>query len=420
MRPAPLVSRPPTGRGVARLQPRRRCRPWAGDRLMHLSGDDWALRQRARAALRGRAWVFERVRSFLGRTPRLLVIVAPPGSGKTAIAARLAQASAGRPRDDGQPPIPRGHDRRGGLLPGRPGLPARSRPGPRRPTLRDGARLRRRTTGDGRDPRERYRRRPGVSRRRCLRRRLLPVFASISRALGPSSAFADGLAMPLRRLSERSRFSRRSCLSTRSTRLTRRPSRRSLPGPLADLGGVRLIVTTRDDPGSSPRSVSTPRSPPATRRSPPPRGSPRRHRRRRRSMRPARLRGRRTRRGGRGPRPPDWRGRRRQLPVRLPRRRRPARSRSALAGLDVTAAAETCHSPRAAWRASTATSSAGVAGDGSAGRGIVRPILAPLAVALGDGLDTVAACAPSGSSLAAGRPVSGPLRATSPRTSASS
>src|SRR6188472_3656583 len=75
---------------------------------MHLSDSDWAHVDERAQDFTGREWVFERIRSFIASDARLLVIVAPPGTGKTAIAARLAQASAGHLEREGQIPIPAG------------------------------------------------------------------------------------------------------------------------------------------------------------------------------------------------------------------------------------------------------------------------------------------------------------------------
>ena len=192
---------------------------------MHLSDSDWAYVDERAEHFTGREWVFERIRTFLASDARLLVIVAPPGTGKTAIAARLAQASAGRlPRMDRC--RPGRHPRRGGLLPGRPGQPARGRPGSRRPALEALPGFARRAAAYCREQ-VNIQRRPTPGCWRCPGRGERRRGQRIDLArLGPERAFADGLALPLRRLSESRASGRRSCSSTRSTRPTRRPSRR--------------------------------------------------------------------------------------------------------------------------------------------------------------------------------------------------
>ena len=159
---------------------------------------------------------------------------------------------------------------------------------------------------------------------------------------------------------------------------------------LADLSGVRLILTTRDDPrvlaelGDLEATVAAGQAV----RHPPHRRCPGRHRRGRRLRRGAAA-GPGTRRRGGRPRRPDRCGRPGQLPVRLPRRRRSCSPRPRSPASTSLAAAATAAArgrlsgvyrrlPPARRRRRT----------GSAGGRLVRPILAPLAVALGDGLDT--------------------------------
>ena len=98
---------------------------------MHLTDSDWAhVDERARD-FTGREWVFERVRTFLASDARMLVIVAPPGTGKTAIAARLAQASAGRLADEPALPVPAGTIDAAVFCRAGRVSPARGRPGSR-------------------------------------------------------------------------------------------------------------------------------------------------------------------------------------------------------------------------------------------------------------------------------------------------
>ena len=73
---------------------------------MDLSERDWAHVDERAQDFTGREWVFERLRAFLASDARLFVVVAPPGTGKTAIAARLAQSSAGHLPDAEILPVP--------------------------------------------------------------------------------------------------------------------------------------------------------------------------------------------------------------------------------------------------------------------------------------------------------------------------
>ncbi|HEX9035180.1 MAG TPA: hypothetical protein VF834_25340 [Streptosporangiaceae bacterium] len=67
---------------------------------MHLSELDWAYVQERAANFTGRAWVFDRLDAFLKGPPGAFLLLGGPGTGKTAVAARLAVASAGRSSDN--------------------------------------------------------------------------------------------------------------------------------------------------------------------------------------------------------------------------------------------------------------------------------------------------------------------------------
>ena len=75
---------------------------------MDLSPSDWAYVEERAESFVGREWVFARIRSFLSGPPGIFLLHGDPGTGKTAIAARLAQASCGRTAANSlpaQPPV---------------------------------------------------------------------------------------------------------------------------------------------------------------------------------------------------------------------------------------------------------------------------------------------------------------------------
>ncbi len=63
---------------------------------MQLSELDWAYVQERAAHFTGRGWVFARLDQFLHQPPGAFLLLGEPGTGKTAIAAQLALAAAGR------------------------------------------------------------------------------------------------------------------------------------------------------------------------------------------------------------------------------------------------------------------------------------------------------------------------------------
>ena len=63
---------------------------------MQLSELDWDYVQERAAHFTGRGWVFARLDQFLHGPPGVFLLLGEPGTGKTAIAAQLALAAAGR------------------------------------------------------------------------------------------------------------------------------------------------------------------------------------------------------------------------------------------------------------------------------------------------------------------------------------
>jgi len=63
---------------------------------MQLSELDWAYVQERVAYFTGRGWVFARLDQFLDGPPGVFLLLGEPGTGKTAVAAQLALAAAGR------------------------------------------------------------------------------------------------------------------------------------------------------------------------------------------------------------------------------------------------------------------------------------------------------------------------------------
>ena len=63
---------------------------------MQLSELDWAYVQERAAYFTGRGWVFARLDQFLDGPPGVFLLLGEPGTGKTAVAAQLALAAAGR------------------------------------------------------------------------------------------------------------------------------------------------------------------------------------------------------------------------------------------------------------------------------------------------------------------------------------
>jgi WD40 repeat protein len=75
---------------------------------MQLSELDWTYVQERAAYFTGRAWVFARLNQFIHEPPGVFLLLGEPGTGKTAVAAQLALAAAGRlaPAATGEAPRP--------------------------------------------------------------------------------------------------------------------------------------------------------------------------------------------------------------------------------------------------------------------------------------------------------------------------
>lgn len=78
---------------------------------MDLSPMDWEYADERAGSFVGREWVFAQIRAFLSGSPGSFLLHGDPGTGKTAIAARLVQASCGHPTTSNlpaQPPVAEG------------------------------------------------------------------------------------------------------------------------------------------------------------------------------------------------------------------------------------------------------------------------------------------------------------------------
>lgn len=213
---------------------------------MQLTDSDWThVDERARD-FTGREWVFERIRTFLASDARMLVIMGPPGTGKTAIAARLAQASADRLTDVPQLPVPVGT------------IHAAVFCQAGRVTLLDVAQdladqLSTALSGFGDEQRSTVAGQVAVTGVQ-LETGTVAAGANVAGVridlarLGPEDAFANGVALPLRRLAGKPGAHPPILLIDLLDEAFASPVARNLPRMLADLTGARLLLTTRDDP----------------------------------------------------------------------------------------------------------------------------------------------------------------------------
>lgn len=208
---------------------------------MRLNQSDWRYIDNRAARFIGRVWVFERVRAFLDGPERLLLVCGPPGVGKTAVAARLAQAADGRSTDD-SPVVPSGSF--------------------------DAALFCRAGTIDLLEASQQLSDQLAESNPEfALHRATLSGTVSIADVkvdTGPvaEGAQVTGVRIDLARLSEESAFARGVTLPLRLLAPQSRPlvllvdaldeafsapTARELPRLLAELQGVKIVATARDD-----------------------------------------------------------------------------------------------------------------------------------------------------------------------------
>ena len=214
---------------------------------MQLSELDWAYAQERAAYFTGRGWVFARFDQFLNGPPGVFLLLGEPGTGKTAVAAQLALAAAGR----GRAPRPwRAAPRLGGRLPlptsaARAGRSARCRPAAVGPASRGG---------------------PGVCDAREAT--LLPeihvedvqvhtgdiaaggsatgVRIDLSR-LEAETAFVQAVTLPLRRVREAGESTQVILLVDALDESLASQAAKELPRLLGDVEHAHLVVTARPD-----------------------------------------------------------------------------------------------------------------------------------------------------------------------------
>jgi hypothetical protein len=211
---------------------------------MHLSPSDWAYLDERADSFVGRDWLFEHVRDFLAGPAGIFLLRGDPGTGKTAVAARLAQASCGRSNSQSGPPAA--------------ALGAF-----------DAAVVCRSGQVDLLD----------VAQQLSTQLAAVPAFDRVLRAtltsevnidvtmdigqvlgaadiagvrigldrLGPERAFSMGVALPLRRLAD-SGAEPLAILVDALDEAVSSTTARGLPRLLGELAGIKLIATTRDDP----------------------------------------------------------------------------------------------------------------------------------------------------------------------------
>src|SRR5271157_1359890 len=215
---------------------------------MRLSRSDWAYVDERAADFVGREWIFARVRAFLAGGGGAFLLCGAPGTGKTAVAARLVQASADRAVFDSRPlPSP--------IAAGTLAAASFCRAG--RVDLLDVAQA----ISDQLAATV-----PGFTRE--LASALAPeimigdvrvetgnvdVGASVTGVrvmldgLGAERAFSRGVAVPLRRLRDAG-VTQPIVLLVDGLDEAASDGRTSLPRLLSALEGIHLIVTTRHDP----------------------------------------------------------------------------------------------------------------------------------------------------------------------------
>jgi hypothetical protein len=213
---------------------------------MRLSEIDWGYVEERAASFTGRGWVFERLAAFLRGRDGVLLLLGNPGTGKTAVAAQLARASADRltsGRVDAAMsalPVDAAYFCRAGRV-----------------DLFDVAQRLSDQLAEVVPPFAQALRASLAAEIQIgeVQVRTGPVAAGASvagvridlGALAPESAFLRGVTLPLKRLREGGDRTRVVLLVDALDESLTSPTADALPGLLATVEHVHLVVTSRDD-----------------------------------------------------------------------------------------------------------------------------------------------------------------------------
>jgi WD40 repeat protein len=210
---------------------------------MYLSSADWTYVDERADSFVGREWVFARIRSFLSGPAGAFLLCGDPGAGKTAVAARLAQASCGRGVSAGDPPVEPGtFDAAVFCRVGRVDLlDVAQRLSDQLATVPEFERELQATFVSE------------VSIDVKMKIRSVEEGANVTGVrfaldrLGPERAFAAGVALPLMRLADAGSRPLVILVDALDEALSS-PTARDLPRLLGELAGVKLVATARADP----------------------------------------------------------------------------------------------------------------------------------------------------------------------------